>query len=87
MYFHILSNSPSATQLDSCTSADKADDTVGCAAHFRLKRKKGFFLFASKRKKMFFFALFACKRNNSKSENNESKTKRTKRKIAIPVKV
>ena len=48
---------------------------------------KGFFLFALKRKKWVFFALFACKQNTSKSENNESETKRTKRKIAILVKV
>jgi hypothetical protein len=31
--------------------------------------------------------LFACKRNTSKSKNNESETKRTYPKIAIPVKV
>jgi hypothetical protein len=53
----------------------------------KISEKKAFFLFALKRKKWFFFALFACKRNTSKSENNESETKRTKRKIAIPVKV
>jgi predicted solute-binding protein len=35
--------------------------------------------------KQFFFALFACKRNTPKRENNGSETKRTKRKIAIPV--
>ncbi len=52
------------------------------------KSEKSLFSFRFEAKKMFFFlALFACKRNTSKSENNESETKRTKRKIAIPVKV
>ncbi len=43
------------------------------------------FFLALKRKKCVFFALFAWKRNTSKSKNNECETKRTKRKIAIPV--
>jgi hypothetical protein len=45
----------------------------------KLSENEGiYFLFEAK--KVVFFALFACKRNTSKSENNESETNRIKRK-------
>jgi hypothetical protein len=65
-------------------SAQKMLAASCCAARvrrsFSLKAKKSEKSLLAK--KMFFFALFACKRNTSKSENNESEMKRTKRIIA-----